>query len=53
MITVKEAENIAKKKGIERILESENLGDCVEVTGKEGGDTITFRIYDEDRVYER
>ena len=52
-IDIKEAERIAKEKGIERILESNHLGDCVEVVGKEGGDTITLRVYDEDRVYER
>ena len=27
--------------------------DFVEIVGKEGGDTLTFRYYSKDKIYER
>lgn len=49
----KVAKQIAKNEGLDRILEVTEVKDFCEVVGKMGGDTITYRIYDDGRIYER
>lgn len=42
------------KEQLDYILEEQDTGDFVEIIGKMGGDTITYRIYKSDgRIYER
>ena len=38
---------------IEYVLETYEARDFVEVVGRAGGDTLTYRVYDDGRVYER
>lgn len=44
---------IAKENGMERILDTYVSREYCEVTGKMGGDTITYRIYANGMVCER
>ena len=46
----------AQKKALESldyILETIPTPDFVEIVGRVGGDTITYRVYDDGSVYER
>jgi hypothetical protein len=52
----KERVNKAKDKALESldyIIDYFEMPDFVDVTGRMGGDTITYRIYDDGRIYER
>lgn len=52
----KDRVNKAQDKALESldyILDCVETPDFVEVVGKMGGDVITYRIYDDGRVYER
>lgn len=48
--------NRAQERALERldyIMDCYETPDFVEVTGRMGGDVITYRIYDDGTVYER
>jgi hypothetical protein len=52
----KERVNRAQDRALERldyVIDCREALDFVEVTGRMGGDTITYRIYDDGRMYER
>lgn len=49
---VKKVMDIALKR-LDYVMDYHTAPDFVEVTGKMGGDVITYRIYDEGSVYER
>lgn len=50
----KEAVNKVKKEcGVERVLDTVEMRDCVEVVGKCGGDVVTFRVMNNGQIYER
>ena len=49
---VKTAINIALER-LDYIIDHRTAPDFVEVTGRMGGDTITYRIYNDGSVYER
>ena len=49
---VKKAMDIALEQ-LDYIIDYEVTTDFVEIVGKIGGDVITYRIYDDDTVYER
>ena len=49
---VKKAMDIALER-LDYIMDYYTAPDFVEVTGKMGGDIITYRIYDDDSVYKR
>lgn len=49
---VKKAMDIALER-LDYIIEHYATPDFVDVTGKMGGDVITYRIYDDGSVYER
>jgi hypothetical protein len=38
---------------LDYVLDCQAAPDFVEVTGRMGGDIITYRIYDDGRMYER
>lgn len=38
---------------IEEIIETHETPDYVQVHGKIGGDYVTFRVYDDGRIYEK
>lgn len=38
---------------LDYVMESHEEPDFVEVTGRMGGDVITYRVYDDGRMYER
>lgn len=50
---IKNAQEIALDRGIDYILEVRPAPDFVEVVGSMGGDTVTYRVYDNGRVCER
>lgn len=46
----------AQDRALERldyILETIPAGDFVEIVGRVGGDTVTYRVYDDGTMYER
>lgn len=48
--------NRAQERALERldyIMDCYETPDFVEVTGRMGGDVVTYRIYDDGTVYER
>ena len=47
------AQDIALNEGLDYVLEVIEAKDFCEVVGKMGGDTITYRVYDDGRIYER
>ena len=49
---IKKAQDIALE-DIDYILEVFPAPDFVEVVGRMGGDTVTYRVYDDGSVYER
>lgn len=49
---VEKAINIALDR-LDYIIDHKTAPDFVEVTGRMGGDTITYRIYSDGSVYER
>ena len=49
---IKKAENKALE-SLDYILETIPGLDFVEVVGRVGGDTVTYRVYDDGSVYER
>lgn len=49
---VKEAENRVLER-VDYILETIPASDFVEIVGRVGGDTVTYRVYDDGSVYER
>ena len=49
---VKRALDIALER-LDYVMDHYTAPDFVEVTGKMGGDVITYRIYDDGSVYER
>jgi hypothetical protein len=52
----KERVNRAQDRALERldyVIDCREASDFVEVTGRMGGDTITYRIYNDGRMYER
>ena len=49
---VKRALDIAVER-LDYVIDYNATSDFVEVTGKMGGDVITYRIYDDGSVYER
>lgn len=49
---VEKAINIALER-LDYIIDHRAAPDFVEVTGRMGGDTITYRIYNDGSVYER
>ena len=49
---VKEAENMVLE-SLGYILETIPTPDFVEIVGRVGGDTVTYRVYDDGSVYER
>ena len=50
---VEKAKRKALDELVDRILEIHEMPDFVEVIGVMGGDALTFRIYDDGRIYER
>lgn len=38
---------------LDYVMESREMPDFVEVTGRMGGDVITYRVYDDGSIYER
>lgn len=38
---------------LDYILETISAPDFVEITGRVGGDTVTYRVYDDGSMYER
>ena len=49
---IKKAENKALE-SLDYILETTPTPDFVEVVGRVGGDTVTYRVYDDGSMYER
>lgn len=49
---IKKAENKALE-SLDYILETIPAPDFVEVVGRVGGDTVTYRVYDDGSMYER
>lgn len=49
---VEKAENRALE-GLDYILETIPTPDFVEIVGRMGGDTVTYRVYDDGSIYER
>lgn len=52
----KERVNKAQERALESldyVMESREMPDFVEVTGRMGGDVITYRVYDDGSMYER
>ena len=49
---VKKAQNKALE-SLDYILETIPTPDFVEIVGRVGGDTVTYRVYDDGSVYER
>ena len=49
---VRKAMDIALKQ-LDYIIDYYDTPDFVEVTGRVGGDVVTYRIYDDGSVYER
>ena len=49
---VNKAKDIALE-SLDYVIDCLETPDFVEVTGRMGGDVITYRIYDDGRVYER
>lgn len=49
---IKKAEERALQR-LDYIIECYPALDFVEIVGRVGGDTVTYRIYDDGRVYER
>ena len=49
---VKKAMELALER-LDYIMDSHATPDFVEVTGRMGGDVITYRVYDDGSVYER
>ena len=49
---VRKAENMALE-SLDYILETIPMPDFVEVVGRVGGDTVTYRVYDDGSMYER
>lgn len=49
---IKKAEDRALE-SLDYILETIPAPDFVEVVGRMGGDTITYRVYDDGSIYER
>lgn len=49
---IKKAEERALQR-LDYIIECYPALDFVEIVGRVGGDTVTYRIYDDRRVYER
>lgn len=67
MITFKEVTEMAKRKAtakenrvkrqfkgrFDKIIDTYDCGDFVEITGRIGGDVITYRVYNDGRICER
>ena len=53
--TKKRIENAQNKalESLDYILETIPTPDFVEIVGRVGGDTVTYRVYDDGSVYER
>lgn len=49
---VEKAENRALER-LDYILETIPTPDFVEIVGRMGGDTVTYRVYDDGSIYER
>ena len=49
---IKKAQDMALE-GLDYILETVPAMDFVEIVGRVGGDTVTYRIYDDGSMYER
>lgn len=49
---VKKAEEKALQ-NLDYIIDSYSTSDFVEIVGRVGGDTVTYRIYDDGSMYER
>ena len=49
---IRKAENKALE-SLDYILETIPTPDFVEIVGRVGGDTVTYRVYDDGSVYER
>jgi hypothetical protein len=49
---IKRAQDRAME-SLDYIIDYFEMPDFVEVTGRMGGDVITYRIYDDGRMYER
>lgn len=49
---VKKAQNKALEH-LDYILETVPASDFVEIVGRVGGDTVTYRVYDDGSVYEK
>ena len=49
---IKKAQNKALE-SLDYILETIPTPDFVEIIGRVGGDTVTYRVYDDGSVYER
>lgn len=49
---VEKAENRALER-LDYILETIPAPDFVEIVGRMGGDTVTYRVYDDGSIYER
>lgn len=47
------AKKIAMENGMDRVLDIYKDRDYCEVTGKMGGDTVTYRIYNNGMICER
>lgn len=44
---------LLQEDGIEEIIETHETPDYVQVHGKTGGDYVTFRVYNDGRIYEK
>jgi hypothetical protein len=49
---VNKAQDIALER-LDCVIDCRETPDFVEVTGRMGGDTITYRVYDDGSMYER
>ena len=49
---IEKAQNMALE-SLDYILETIPTPDFVEIVGRVGGDTVTYRVYDDGSVYER
>lgn len=50
--SIEKAENRAFER-LDYILETIPTPDFVEIVGRMGGDTVTYRVYDDGSIYER
>ena len=56
MVRSKERVNKAQDRALENldyVMDCYEATDFVEVTGRMGGDVITYRVFDDDRMYEK